>query len=305
MFKFIFINPWKTTGKMIALTLSIIGASYTMLEILTVIFPETMWMDFYRDSFAWISLVILIISFITVVWPLRQFTCKIKDYDINVTLKAGRIEKENDSIVISTNSSFVTTMEDEIISPKSAQGAYQMKYYKNSLQKLDTQLKKALKLEPNCAGLILKGKVYPVYNIGTIAKTTQGDRRVYFLALNDINQYGQNTNHDIDTAFNALNGLWQNIIEKGNTESELAIPVIASGRAGIAEATKETMMKAIVDTFISAIQNNSSTITKHLKIIIFPDDIKKINLSDIKEYVKYRCTFAHKDSSNKIGNGIS
>lgn len=305
MFRFIFANPWSTIKKMLICMLSIIGASCTVLEVLNAIFPSTDWDSFYGKWFGLFCFAVLIISFCSVALPLMKFTCKLKDYDIDITLKVGRIENEDSSIILSTNSCFLTTMDGEIIGSRGAQSSYQTKYYKDNLPELDSQLAEQLKDEHTCSDLIIKNKTYPIYNVGTIAKTVQGNRRVYFFAMNDINQYGQNINRDMDTIFRSLNGLWLNIIEKGHTEVELAIPVIASGRAGIAEATKETMIEAIVDTFISAVQNNSSIITKHLKIVIFPDDVKIINLSYMKEYIKYRCIFARKDIASRIESNTS
>lgn len=304
MLKFIFSNPWKTIWEIFKTVFGIVGGSYAFVEIAANVYPKIEWLHLFQSHFKLLCIVALVIGSVVTLLPLREFTCKIKDYDVNITLQAGKIEKRPESIIISTNSSFVTVMEDDIISPSSAQGAFQLAFYKNNLQELDSQIKKALKREHKCGDLRLKGKTYPVYDVGTVAKITQNNRRVYFLALNSINQHGQNIDHSIDMVFSALEGLWRNIIEKGNTENVLSIPLIASGRAGIAEATKDTVIKAIVDSFIATIQNSSSVSTKHLRIIIYPEDIEKVNLPEIKDYIQYRCAFAKKDSSVRIGNRI-
>ena len=84
-----------------------------------------------------------------------------------------------------------------------------------------------------------------------------------------------------------MTSLWNYIESFGHTE-DLAIPLIASGRAGI-NITKEKCLFDIVDTFISKTIN--SKIVTNLIIYIYPGDLLNINYSRIVEYISYKTKY--------------
>ena len=141
-----------------------------------------------------------------------------------------------------------------------------------------------------------------MYEIGTVSKIIQNDRNVYFLGINDINSSGMNICSDIENIYKSLDSLWHKIIEFGNVEEELAIPLIGSGRAGIANATTEKICQAIIDLFITAVLNNNSKITKHLIIYVHKKNLQNFSMSKMIGYLQYKCNFYDSEPVRKNQN---
>jgi hypothetical protein len=126
---------------------------------------------------------------------------------------------------------------------------------------------------------------------------------VYLVADSDINCNGQVKDHKLDNVVKAINDLWDFIRISGHVEQELSITLFGSGRSGIADATKDEILKFIIDSFISSIRNSKSKIVDHLKIIIHPKDVNKLNISEVKKYLEYKCIFAKRPSNQNIQDG--
>lgn len=304
-FKFIFSEPTKIGKKIVYNYATIIGSLYTFVTIADTVQNMIEWTSYFSRLFLWISIGALVVSLCLSVNWIPQYTCKLIDYDVKISLLIGDITKCRKSFIMSTNSSFVTTMENEIISPQSVQGAFQNLYFKDNLIMFEEKIKSSLADEPKQERTLnLLDRTYPIYEIGTTAKIRHNDRWVYMVALNDINNHGQNCSRKAEDLYTALNGLWTFISEKGNNENEISIPLLASGRAGIVEITKERAIESIIDTFIVFTQNSRSKITGHLKIVIYPPDLETIDVKRIKDYLKYKCLFTIKSNPNVNENVV-
>lgn len=193
------------------------------------------------------------------------------------------------SYVIPTNTFFRTEMRDEYISPNSVQGRFQLKYFKEDLPSLDSQI---------CENLISQGiegnltsdrfgstKKYP---IGTVAKIDHKGNHFYFIAINDVNESGKPINQSIENVNTALVSLTKAIKEFGHCDI-LCIPLLGSGKAAIQEATKENVFQKIVDCFV----DSNDKLVNELIISINPKDYLdgKIDLIRMEKYLDYRCEF--------------
>lgn len=303
-FDFIFCDLYKNKGTILRNWMTWIGTGYTFAELITKLKIIDA-VDYFCQN-AWLILIdILIVVLVkSINWKMKR-TYRINNYDVKISIILGDILEEKDAIVISTNSSFITTMEKGIISAKSVQGAFQEKYYKNNLDLLNKTISRELSDDLSRENKVcVNGISHNCYEIGTTIKIIQNNRNVYFVALNDVNENGQNANRKEDDFYAALNGLWDYVASKGNTEDILSLPIIATGRAGIATLTKERAIQDIVESFISSMNNSNAILTRHLQIIIYYNDIKDIDINEIDRFITQRCYFTKKYNGPKSGNSV-
>lgn len=227
----------------------------------------------------------------------RKFT--IKNRDINITIVVGDIFKQDGAKVIPTNTTFDTCKDDEFISIRSIQGQFQEKYFKNNLGTLDSMIKESLR-ESKISEILNDGRKTKVerYECGTVSKITCMNERYYLLALADVNKNGT-PQAKYENILIALQGLWDFLAENRHIEN-LVVPIIGTGRAGIAEATR---MKVIKDTILSFVAVSSEVkITNNLVLCIHPNDLKgnKIDIDEIFEYVEYTSKYKYEQVDKKI-----
>lgn len=197
------------------------------------------------------------------------------------------------SYVIPTNSYFHTKMEGDYISPRSVQGAFQEKYFKAEKNKeLNKMITSNLK-NRNVLSEIYEDSQGNTQRcpIGTVAKIDHKNKHYYFVAINDINEYGKPINQSYANINKALDGL-VNAIKGFGHHDDLATPLIGTGRAAISGASIEKVAEDIVDKLLAP--NNS--VSRKLTICISPKDYidGKVDLKRIVKYIEYKCEFSGK-----------
>ena len=275
-----------------------LGIVLTIKEITTYIIPKSIL------QIKPIILLFIIVGCIVIIiknLPKMEYEFNIKNRDIKIKLKIGDIVKEKNAIIVPTNTTFDTKMENDFISLHSVQGQVQEKYFKNNLTTLDYLIEKELEnidyIELNNRKDSKKKK----YEIGTTVEINQNRNRFYFVADSDINERGQTINPSITNITDSLSRLWQYIGENGHVE-DIAIPIIGTGRMGIVNS-REEILKYIIFSFVAS--NAMKKIANELIICIRKKDIKKYNIDikEIVEYIKYTCEYQYEKIS-RIENGI-
>lgn len=286
--------------KVIATFFEMLGFFSLIYEILAVFLPNQIKKVNFNYKGLLLLIVITLIFSIIKNWPKLKRKFTIKNRDINITIVVGDIFKQEGSKIIPTNTTFDTCMENEFISIHSIQGQFQEKYFKRNLAVLDTMIQDSLK-ETSIVELLNDGRKTKVkrYACGTVSKINYMGNRYYLLGLADVNKNGT-PQAKYENILTALQGLWDFLSENKHIEN-LVIPIIGTGRAGIAEATR---MKVIKDTILSFVAVSSeSKITNNLILCIHPSDIKnnKIDINEIFEYVKYTSKYKYEQIDKKIG----
>lgn len=302
-YKFTYIFKWTISKykKLIIMWFSILGLFLTGNELLQFFFKSSIIEQYIRLYPIQILLFTLIIAFVLVKQPLKKTFC-LQDSDIKLTLKVRDILKEEEAIVIPTNTTFDTKMDDEFISVKSVQGQFQEKYFKGNLSTLDNLIEKSLEgvsyiqLERQHS----KNKKYP---IGTVSKVCVSGKHVYLLAVADINTYGKPEGASFSKIQEALEGLWSTLNNKGHVEN-ISIPILGTGRAGIKEP-REKVIREIIFSFIACCR--STKLTENFSICIHPTDLRDANfkLETLYEFLDYMCKFGLANSNHQSeGVGI-
>lgn len=216
---------------------------------------------------------------------------KVSNSDMQIAISVRDIfqNRTANSYVISTNTFFRTEMDNEYISSDSVQGKFQRKYFKRNICDLDKLISESLDRQgikgvpaSDCFGSTIK------YPIGTVAKIDHKGKHFYFVAINDVNEFGKPIGQSNDNINIALTAVADAIKRMGHYDT-LCIPLLGSGRAAIQEATKENVFQRTVDYFIQSDEKLASK----LIISVKPEDYldKKIDLERIGKYLDYRCEF--------------
>ena len=146
--------------------------------------------QFYKEYTIPIILIITVIS-IKLNWDHLCYTVRILGSpDVSITLKMCDALKNDGSVIIPTNSTFDTIMEDDFISKNSIQGQYQIKVFQKNITDLNSFLEKGLEGKKSIElkdGRTTNTKRYP---IGTVSRVSGVGvkKRAYFLADSDINK---------------------------------------------------------------------------------------------------------------------
>lgn len=110
----------------------------------------------------------------------------------------------------------------------------------------------------------------------------------YFVAINDVNEYGKPDNQTYENVKTALEGLIKAINNIGHYD-DIALPLLGTGRAAIKEATIGKVAKETIDCFADA----NEKISRKLIICIYPKDYfdDKADLKMISNYLEFKSKF--------------
>ena len=299
--KYILLNTLKRWVKIISDILVILGTVLTIAEIIHHMFQSDIVYEWMHSYTLVLIILCVLISFFKNKVAL-EYEYFLKGSDVKIRLQVADVLNCEAAIVIPTNTTFDTIMEDEFISINSVQGQFQIKYFENNLRTLDSLLEEGLKDIPyeKINKKIGKCRKYP---IGTVSKITYDKKHFYFVAIADINEYGKTINTKFENIQKALDGVWSQLECKGHVEN-LAMPLIGTGKAGIKDAKRERVIKEIIFSFVASAQERK--ITEELQICIHPSDLeqKDIRLLELNDYLQYMCKYRYKKDT-LVTEGIS
>ncbi len=273
----------------VSMFFALVGGAFTLSEILGSVFGNTIGFTLMR-SYTIPGSIAFVIICVIYNWTALTYSCFIANCDTRITLSVCDIFSQKGALVIPTNTTFDTTMDDEFISIHSVQGQYQEKFFHNALSRLDNELSQALRdysYELVQDGRHTNRKKYP---IGSVCKISRGSEHDYFLAVVDINKYGKPENVTLDNITCSLFSFWQQINKIGHLES-IRIPIIGTGRAGLKNASRDQIIQKIIFSFVATAREMK--VTESLTICIHPSDFanKNIHWNEICDYLRCICKF--------------
>lgn len=299
------ISAWRLRNRICAIItdfFAAVGIIVMIGEAASNIFSYQGFFDFYR-IYAWWILVVLVVGCVGKNWDYLNYTVKIKGSpDVIVSLKVCDALQNEGAIIIPTNSTFDTEMNDEFISKASIQGQYQTKYFNEKTAELDKRIKDGL---IGKAYVELKdGRKYNTkrYPIGTVSRVNVKNKRAYFLVDSDIDSKGIPIDVDAETVSQALTSLWNNIHREGNNEP-YSIPLIGTGKARAKDISRNEAVQQIILSFLAASKEHK--ITECLTICIYPLDFNKIDWDGLCEFLKYQSQYANVRPSEMEPTGIA
>lgn len=279
--------------------LAILGLILTIVEAENLFFETSTVSNLTHKFGIWVFLLAVAVGIISTHTKLT-YQYAIKGTDIKLSLSVGDILKtKSPAVVIPTNTTFDTIMENEFISIKSIQGQFQDKFFKNNLRELDRLLEIGLEGLEYCQleRVNTKNKQYPV---GTVSKVNYLRKHYYFAAIANVNEHGKTVNPKFENIQETLMGLWDCLADRGHVE-EITIPLLGTGRAGIPNVSREKVIKEIIFSIVAT--SRERALATRFNIVIHPSDFKdnQLDIETLAEYLRYTCEYKYEaiDSHNE------
>ena len=271
--------------KVIKDALTAIGTMWLLIEVMSFFSKQV---EDNLKNHVWLLIAIGILYVLWENWPKTLYIYRLKEKDISIQLSIGNLFAYDGDLVIPINTSFDTSFENDLISPKSTQGQFTKKYFAES-RFLDQDITTALGGEPPIQELPNKTRGKPVrYEIGKVLKLklTNWNKFAYLVASADMNDDGTSFT-TFDNILTSLANVWEFIRNKGECD-EINIPIIGSGRGRVLES-RATIIKAIVHSFISS-TTSATRFCNKLNIVIHPSDFRKyqIDIRDLAEFIRLK-----------------
>lgn len=182
-------------------------------------------------------------------WPRRRFACHLAGRDIAIEIQVKDAFDIEGALVVPCNTTFDTDLSGNISKASSVQGRVLRDFYMGKVEHLDQDLQKSLEGIPHEAASQGKPGKKDLYEVGTVAHLTQGERQFYFLALSTINQHGRakTTKLELDQA---LAKMWYDISERG-PRGDIVVPVLGVGH-GRVDTNRTEVVKSTIRSFIAS-----------------------------------------------------
>ena len=223
-------------------------------------------------------------------WPRLSVQGKIKDVVIEV--RVCDMFAQDSALIIGSNMTFDTSMENETIHESSTQGQFTKRFYQ-SIDLLDLELHESLTGSP-FRELSEAEKPYgkrQEYEVGTVAAVKGGGKRAYFVAIAKMNEHG-NASAGQQDILDALPRLWEFIRTRGGLDP-LCCPILGSGFSRVTPAmTKEELIREIIKSFVAAA--TASKFCDKLVIAVSPTDFRKgaVNLESVGRFLEQVCLYS-------------
>lgn len=290
----------------------IVGGYYTLCEIEQNVFKTDFLIGCFRKHIARFIIGFILIT-ICILKEKSEKSSYIGSKDTIVSLKlANLLSIKKSAIVIPTNTTFDTIINDEFISVKSIQGQFQKKFYGNDYSELNNSIKSYLDQFHTNSFSVLQDRTKTNtkrYDIGTVAKVTQRGQHFYFLAVADVSPTGKPENVTMQNMTKALVGLWDFLSQEGHNEP-ITIPVIGTGRGGLRDGTLEDVVHESIFSFITKSQDEF--VSRKMTVCIYPQSLSDANVTweDLCDYLQWQCKFNNENirkaqNSSVHGKGIT
>ena len=259
--------------------LAAVGILYLFMEVLD-------FLGIYKQAqysrFAIIPLLLFSVVYVVITRrPITRTEYKLPNKDYVVEVKIGDLFAGDNDVVVSTNTTFDTSMANGLIAADSVQGQVATRYFNSNTEEIDAQLSSELERiesthRDDAPG---KNKEYP---IGTVAKVRTHGRTFYFLAMSRLSADGT-ASSSLREVEDALSSLWQFIALRGELKN-LSVPVMGTGR-GRTGIPRKKMVERIAQSFADA--SKDRIFAPRLAVVIRPEDADNfgVNLYEIRDYL--------------------
>ena len=281
---------WVRAKRLSRHTLQGLGTTWIAILVLRVFLDDYPW---YEGVQRWIVAAMVIVSLIYGARksrPIRAVSCREMTTDLRIEIKIGDIFEERGVLIVGTNTTFDTRMDDGTISPRSIQGQYTTQCFPAGIQDLDRQLDEALQaltpVETRTAVEKPFGK-RSVYPLGTVVPIHSGQRKAYFYAMAHLS--ATRRAHVRMTEFSdALPRLWIGIRDQAGVD-DLLCPLLAA-KYGRVPAKRFELLRIIVRSFIAA--NRDDKVADNLTVVITPEDMEQgqIDMEYVRQWLEYECS---------------
>lgn len=281
----------------IEVLLQFLGGLLIVIQITDYFFPNPVWTASVK-SYWWLFCLTALVIAARRIYSKRSVEVKIGGTDVVVQINIGNVLKQKGDIVVGSNSTFDTSMEDNTISKTSVQGQFTKQYCPN-ITELDHKLALALGDVPSTV-LARTGKPYgkiKEYEFGTVATVVVGGQKAHFAAIARLNA-NRVASSTADEFLDALPKVWNAIRERGGGIEPLVCPILGSGYARL-NLTRSQLVQMIIRSFVAA--SLEGKLTEKLSLVIHTKDFTQnargpgendLNLEALHRFLEYECWHA-------------
>lgn len=267
------------SGEALAKLLATVGALYLFMEILD--FLGIFTKDRY-SSYAILPMIAFAVLYVVVTRrPINRVSYKVAGRDYVVEVRIGDIFAGTNDVVVSTNTTFDTSMANGLIATDSLQGQVATRFFQSNTDEIDEQLQIDLSRAEGTRRADAPGKNVE-YPIGTVARVKGHGRTFYFLAMSRLNAQGT-ASTSVREVEDALSSLWSFILTNGELK-DLSVPLMGTGR-GRTGYPRKKMAERIAQSFADG--SKDQVFSNRLSIVIRPEDAENfgVNLYQIRDYL--------------------
>jgi hypothetical protein len=213
--------------------------------------------------------------------PITKVSYKLPNKDYVIEVRIGDVFDGSNDVIVSTNTTFDTSMADGLIATDSLQGQVAIQFFQSNTEEIDSQLESELANVPAQQRDEAPGKKRE-YPIGTVARVRSHGRTFYFLAMSRLSANGT-ASSSLREVEDALELLWKYIISHGELRS-LSIPLMGTGR-GRTGYPRKKMVERIAQSFADG--SKDRIFSDRLSIVVRPQDADNfgVNLYEIRDYL--------------------
>lgn len=267
------------SGEALAKLLATVGALYLFMEILDFLGIYT---KAQYSSYAIIPMIGFAIVYVVVTRrPITRVSYKVPGKDYVVEVRIGDIFAGTNDVIVSTNTTFDTSMANGLIATDSLQGQVATRFFQSNTDDIDQQLQGDLSKAIGTPRTDAPGKDIE-YPIGTVARVKGHGRTFYFVAMSRLNAQGT-ASTTIREVEDALSSLWTFILTHGELKN-LSVPLMGTGR-GRTGYPRKKMSERIAQSFSEG--SKDQVFSNRLSIVIRPEDAENfgVNLYQIRDYL--------------------
>lgn len=238
----------------------------------------------------WVFLILGGVSGLWRAWPRLAVQSRVSDTDALVEIRVCDVLSLEGALVVGSNTTFDTSIEDGTISVASVQGQFTRRFF-DSVNALNRKIDRSLE-NTQFENRTEEDKPYGKrreYAIGTVASVSSLSKQAYMVAIASLNSHRVASTNREDV-LNALPCLWEFIQSKGGLDP-LCCPILGSGFSRV-KAPREELIRELVKSFVAA--SRVGKFCEHLTIAISPEDFRRgnIDLDALGRFLEHECTYA-------------
>ncbi len=259
--------------------LAIVGAIWMFMEILDFL---SIYEKAQYSKFAIFPILLVAIAIVVMTRrPVSKISYRVPGRDYTLEVKIGDLFKEAGDLVISSNTTFDTSVASGLIAPDSLQGQLALNVFGGNTAEIDKQLDAGLQNVPYTDRVGAPGKTRE-FPIGTVAKVGVPRKNYYFVAMSRLNDQGT-AKSTVRGVEDALEGVWKFVADQGELRT-LVLPLMGTGRGRLAVPRKK-MIERIAQSFADA--SKDKVFSNRLVIVVRPDDAERfeLNLFEVRDYL--------------------
>lgn len=274
--------------------LTAFGALWVCVEILDFFFGGSRLLGWIVHNWWAFLLAGLAIAFFRATRPIGA---RISNTDIRVEIRTGSLfsRRFGGALIVGSNATFDTSIEDGSISVDSVQGQFTTRYFREAVGDLDERLRTSLSPVRSKKVHTTQSKAFGKlneYDMGTMAKVEALGKTAYFVAIARLNE-NKVAESELPEYLDALPVMWEGIRSRG-TQGDIVCPVLGTGLSRL-PLNRMDAIRVLVRSFVAAAQEGK--LAERFTIVVPPRDLGHLDLGLLNSWLHCECT-------HRVGSGV-